>query len=166
MTGRPPDTLRLWSLVWAPGMDHPDNHPKAPWLGKDIFLQNKADPSHFVSVLSAPPVGKWACAIADTGKIHVVPFAVLNTGNGPWCVRFERADVRSTPAVFRALCATVTELLTVNISKQSIARGDMTVAQWRDPVKRQKWTRHYPDIEPMHGRDVLRLVLFLLRRPL
>ena len=52
MTGRPPDTLRLWSIAYAEdGRTWPANHPSAPNLGERIHLQNKADPSAFRALL-------------------------------------------------------------------------------------------------------------------
>lgn len=164
MTGRPPDTLRLWTVTFAPGIPCPANHPKAQDLGAEIHLQNKKNPTHTVRVLREPPAGDWVCSVADTGKIHVVPFALVNRGQGPWIVRFERENVRSDPTTFSNLHENVVALLDAGISKRSIKDGDMTVRQWRCPECRRAWQSRYPAVKRYLGRPILRLVVFLARK--
>jgi hypothetical protein len=133
-------------------------------LGSEIYLQNKAEPSYFVKFLSFPPGSDWVCSIADSGKIHVAPYAVVNYDDKQWCVRFEREDVRSDPNTFHGLHGLVVQLLDAKVSKTSITHGDMTVQQWRRAESREAWQQIYPEIRRYRGTAVLRLVLFLSRR--
>ena len=164
MTGRPPDTLRLWSVLWRDdGWQRPDNHPAAKDLGPAIHLQNKADPSAFRAVLRDPPAGRWLCSIADSGQIHTVPFAEVNHGAGRYSVRFERTTVWTTPEVYRLIDDTVSELVAAGFSKDDIAAGTPspyrltaeTIPIWRSAMSR---------LAAYRGGHLLNLALFLFRK--
>jgi hypothetical protein len=162
MTGRPPDTLRLWSLVYREDRPAAPSHEKAPRLGSHIHLQNKADPSEFDAVLRDPPSGPWICAVADSGQIHVIPFARVNHGRR-WCVRFERHDVRSSSDEYSRIADAMQALYDAGYSKDDIATGSPSpgrllragVDLWRE---NDKTLRRY------RGGPLFELALFLRRR--
>lgn len=163
MTGRPPDTLRLWSLLWVDGAELAPSHEKAPQLGPSIHLQNKADPSLFMTALCCPPDRPWAMAVADSGQIHVIPHAVVNfPGDGGWRVRFERVDVVSTTREFRDLHSVITDLIVAGFSKTDIA-GEPSIGKLaRCGI--DVWRRADKYLSRYRGGAVLDLALFLTRK--
>lgn len=105
-SGKPPATLRMWTVVAAPGVDTGTSQPKA-WLQDTpgLCLTNRADPAPVARILLDPPPGPWAVTVAVSGQKHVVPYGRVNTGAGPWTVRMENTDITSTPAVWRTVLA-------------------------------------------------------------
>lgn len=162
MTGRPPDTLRLWSLIYREDRPAAPSHAAAPALGARIHLSNKADPSGIDVLLRAPPESPWVCTVADSGQLHVVPFAQVNRGP-TFCVRFERADVRGTAADYGVIADAQQALLDGGFSKADIAScpspGHLSRAL---PL----WRRHDAILAPHRGRPLFALSLFLRRRTL
>jgi hypothetical protein len=164
MTGRPPDTLRLWSVAWREGERAAPSHPKAPDLGAEVHLTNKADPGELDRVLREPPPGRWVCSVADTGQIHVVPLAVVNRGAGPWQARYERLDVRSSPAEYVRVSGAMRALLAAGFYKSDVETGSPTPARLNagGPAL---WREHDATLVPYRGGALFRLALFLQRSP-
>lgn len=125
MSGRPPDTLRMWSLIWIDEWSRkPLQTPSAPDLGPEVWLGNKGDLSPVVDLLSAPPDGRWAASIADSGKVHTAPSACLNSGADPWVVRYERYDVSSSPTAFQDAVDVVRLAYSVGYSRAAVCDRD------------------------------------------
>lgn len=163
MTGRPPDTLRLWSIVYREDRDAAPSHEKAMDLGPRIHLQNKADPSEFDAVLRDPPAGPWVCSVADSGQIHVLPFARVNNGSGPWVVRFERFGVSSTPAEYGLVSDAMQALYEAGYSKADIG----TLQSSPSRLNRcgvALWRAQSDILRPYAGGGLFQLALFLRRR--
>lgn len=162
MTGRPPDTLRLWSLVYRENRAAAPSHDKAPDLGRWIHAQNKADPSAFDAILRTPPEGRWVCSIADSGQIHVAPFAIVNRGKGRWCVRFERSDVRGTGLSYRRVADSMQTLYDAGFSKADIAAAPGPSKLYRCGL--DLWRHHDEILRPFRGGALFELALFLRRK--
>jgi hypothetical protein len=162
MTGRPPDTLRLWSVAWREdGAAWPPSHDSAPKLGERIHLHNKGNPSAFRALLREPPSCRWICSIADSGQIHTAPFARVNRGER-YCVRYERVDVHATAAQYRDADDACRDLMARGYTKLDIL-GEPHPSRliacgleaWRLGMRR---------LAPVRGSALLDLVLFLLRK--
>lgn len=160
-TGKPPDTLRLWSTLAIEGRKPAPSHEKSSFTG--FHCQNKADPSEFWRVLRDPPSGMWCCAIAESGQIHTAPFAALNSGRGRWVVRFEREDVTSTPEQFRVLSDAVRGLMDAGHSKRDIESGDPHPGRIRK-LGLEEWFSRDRILAPHRGGATLRLAVFLARK--
>lgn len=163
MTGRPPDTLRLWTVVYREdGAPFPSAHPASKDLGPRIHLQNKADPSGARAILLVPPVGRWICSVADSGQIHTLPFAPVNDGASRYGVRFERATIWTTPAEYRRIDDAIRELLAAGFSKEDIARRPAPYRLTGATI--EIWRRIDPTLAPYRGGPLLDLALFLTRK--
>jgi hypothetical protein len=163
MTGRPPDTLRLWSLAYVEdGRTWPANHPSAPALGAQIHAQNKADPRAFRALLREPPTGRWVCSIADSGQIHTAPFAPVNVGRGRYGVRYERTTIYTTAAQYAELDDAIARLMAAGYTKQDIA--DQPFPSRLTACGLDLWRREQRVIGPHRGSGLLDLVLFLARK--
>ena len=161
MTGRPPDTLRLWSVIYREDREAAPSHEKAPNLGPRLHLQNKADPSEFDALLREPPYGPWIASVADSGKIHVVPFARINRGRR-WCVRFERHDVRSTSEEYSRVADATQALYDAGFSKGDIEHGPSPSRLLRCGV--ELWRANDELLLPYRGGALFQLVMFLMRK--
>lgn len=164
MTGRPPDTLRLWSIGYREdGAPWPANHSAAKDLGPRIHAQNKADPSAFRALLREPPsTGAWVCSIADSGQIHTLPFAPVNGPGARYGVRYERSTIWTSAAEYRQIDDAIRELMTAGFSKDDIAG---TPSPYRlTGATIEVWRRLQPALTPYRGGPLLDLALFLARK--
>lgn len=161
-TGRPPDTLRLWSVVYREDRPASPSHLKATALGGHTHLQNKADPSEFHRILASPPSGPWVCSVADSGQIHVLPFARVNRGPARWTVRFERHDVTAAPEEYRSLSEAMQSLYDAGFSKDDIATAPSPGRLFRAGI--DLWRHHDSLLRRYRGGPLFTLSLFLLRK--
>lgn len=165
-TGRPPDAIRPWSILYREDRPAAPSHPaaQASWAASGrLHAQNKADPTAFVDALLNPPFGRWAMAICDSGQIHVIPFARLNTRRDVWEVRFERLNVRGTPRSFAAVYGAASRLYEIGFAKEDIATGQP------HPSKLVKygidvWAEQDAVLKSYRGGALMELALFLLRK--
>lgn len=166
MTGRPPDTLRMWSLAYREdGAAMPPHHEACTVIPAlpNVTAQNKADPSVFRGMLRSPPAaGQWFVSIADSGQVHVLPFAPVNSGKGRYGVRFERNTVWAYPDEYVRLDDAFGALMTAGFSKGEIESGEPYVS--RISVAGDAWARHFPTIRPYVNSGLLGLVSFLIRK--
>ena len=162
-TGRPPEALRFFSVLYREDAPCGPSSPAAPagWLGSGrVAFLDRRDLSAIRSALLFPPSGPWACGVAKSGKIHVLPFAPVNGGGPAWSVRFERVTVRSSGPAFAAVVGAVAELLAAGYYKSEIASGEphpsrlakLGLATWRA-------ADHH--LRPLRGSPLLELALFL-----
>ncbi len=119
--GKPPDTFRLWSVVYREDRLAAPSNPKATYPhGPHTHCTSKADVSEIVDILIDPPEGQWLCAVADSGQIHILPWSVVNAGSDAWTVRFERLAITSTPAEFAGVIYHVCALLAAGYIRDDI----------------------------------------------
>lgn len=164
MTGRPPDTLRLWSIAYREdGVPWPANHPACTLPIGRIHAQNKADPSAFRSLLRTPPeTGSWICSIAIGGQIHTLPFAPVNRGADRYGVRVERVTVWTTPRQYIAIDDAIAALLSAGYTKQDIAEEPFPGRLLTCGI--DIWRAQQSVLAPWRGSGVLELALFLARK--
>lgn len=119
MAGKPPDTLRMTSHLWAEG---------EPYL-----TPNKGGKPAMRDFLRAHHSGRWFAAIADSGQKHIVPWCPVNpAGTRRGRVVFETVEV-TLPIANGAgwgLIDKTTELLTAGATKEEIGRGDYGPRAW------------------------------------
>jgi len=141
-SGKAPASIRLWSVIAAPGVDLPASQPKA-WIQNTpgLCLTNRADTGPIIDILTNPPVGDWMVTIATSGQKHVVPYGTVNHGPGPWAVRFEATTVTSTPDEWAHVITHAARLRAAGHRPDDITAGAPTmpalktreaVASWRD----------------------------------
>ena len=100
MEGRPPDTLRMWSLLYVAGGIDAGNGPN---LGPRVHVCNRGEPERLLDALCWPPSGQWAIGVAESGKVHVVPYMSMNDGSGSWVVRVDRMTLCGEPRDMRRI---------------------------------------------------------------
>lgn len=124
MGSKPPETFRLWSVLWREDWPEapPSNEKFAYQKGPHTCVTTKADMGPVVETLLFPPRDgmRWSCSIADSGQIHTLPFATVNWGDAPWTVRFEREDVRSTSEDFAEILYHAMSLLCAGFIREDV----------------------------------------------
>jgi hypothetical protein len=124
MGSSPPDTLRMWSVMYRADKIAPPSNPKGKVaVGPRTQMASKADMTAIVDLLLDPPDCEYVVSIADSGQLHTAPFARVNSGRH-WTVRLEREDVASTPEEFAEVLWHVTSL-----SLLGYVRGDIESLQ-------------------------------------
>jgi len=164
MSGQPPETFRMWSIVYREDMQAPPSHEKAvsSHQGPHTHLCNKADLSHVINTLLAPPEGPYGVVVADSGQIHCLPQARLNWQSRQWTVRFERSDVTSTPERFGHVLHHCAALYAGGFIKDDILSGQPAPSKL---VKHglEFWRHHNTELLRHRGGALLELSVFLLR---
>lgn len=164
LAGKPPATLRMWSIVADPARVMPASHPKcAVQAGPHVLLTNRADMRTVAAMLTDPPDGEWLVTIAVSGQKHVVPYAQVNRGAGPWRIRFETCDVTSTPAEMAWLLGRVAALRQAEFGPDQIAQVDPgTHLSSRDRLA--AWKAHGEPLTPYRGSPLLGLAAAIPNR--
>ena len=147
MAGKPPDTLRMTSHLWAEA---------EPYL-----TPNKGGKPVMRAFLRAPHTGAWFAAIADTGQKHIVPWTPINpAGTKRGRVTFE--DRAVTVGDWSAMDAAML-LLTAGATKEELLRGEYGPRAWQlcgasiDGFEREHGQR-------LRGSGWFELVVFLAQR--
>lgn len=161
-SGKGTSTLRLWSVVAAPGGSVPSSHEKAFLSAPGLWLGNRADPRPIVRMLADPPSGEWLVSVAVSAQKHVLPYARVNRGGGAWTVRMESTDVTSTPAEWRTVHDTATELRRMGLSPEHIMAG--TPGLLRDRADLDRWRQVSAALAAYRGSPVLELALWTITK--
>jgi len=163
MAGKPPNTLRMWSMVWVEtGGLPPTSAETAPLSTGRIWTGNKGDLRPALEVAMSPPPCRWAVSLADSGKIHIIPYAPM-AGPGRWAIRLERHTIADGLAPFRRVVHVVASLMEAGHSKAAILAGDPHPSTWRKPELIRAWMQHAPALEPWRRSPLLEAAVFLLR---
>jgi len=163
-TGRPPDTLRLWSVVYREdGYVFPSRHPKAADLGPLIYLATKATIQPIVDTLLDPPPGRWVVSVADSGQKHVVPFAIVNNSQSWWRVRFESVDVSCSVATFRRVAGVAASLYHAGYPK-AVILGDPPGPGLLRKCGIDLWRAAQRELARYSGSSTLELAVWMLRK--
>lgn len=126
MEGRPPDTLRMWSILYREDREANPSNPSAPNCGPWVHLENKGNLDAIGCALLTPPQKPWCLSIADSGKIHILPYTPTNTGEdrNRWRIRIERENVHGTSDVFGKIMYHISVLIGAGFSKRHILSRD------------------------------------------
>ena len=167
-SGRPPATLRMWSIVATPGRTAAPSQPKAWVQAPGLCLTNRADTRPIIDMLANPPSGPWVVTVAISGQKHVVPYADVNHGSGSWRVRVEDHDVSSTPQEWAAVHGLALELRRLGVPADAVLSGDPQFAVKGGPTRDllTRWAALAPRLQPYLGSPLLRLALWTITRPI
>lgn len=91
----------------------------------------KGEKPKILGWLRGPKKGFWACAIADTGQKHVLPYTPLNPPGARGRVRFEEAEIRLPDAAGWCIVDDMIELLTAGATKDEIESGNYGARAWQ-----------------------------------
>ena len=164
MGGQPPNTFRLWSILYREDWTAPPSNPKAAYPhGPKTWCTSKGDMSRVIETLLDPPECPWIVSIADSGQIHTVPFATVNNGRDGWVIRYEREDVASHPREFATVLHHAVSLLAGGFIREDLA----TLAP--HPSKLVKhgvdlWRRHAEPLKPYRRSPLLALAIIMCKK--
>lgn len=161
-SGKGTRSLRMWSLIVAPGHDLPPSNEKAFLQKPGLWLGNRSDPGPVHDILSSPPPTPWAVAIAISGQKHVAPYATVNDSAERWTVRVENTNVSSTPTAYAALRRHALSLRRLGVSADNVLAG--TPGLLKTHAEIDVWRRHAPHIAPYAGSPLLELALWTITK--
>ncbi len=163
LEGKPPNTLRMWSIVCADDLVDSVREKGAPDFGPDVHVLNKHNLDPVLSILLDPPSGRWFCALADSGKIHVVPYCKVNAGRGRWSVQLERETIWGTPDRFKKIVHHVASLLDAGFAKRDISGRSPPIKRLAE-IGIDLWRQHIIALGPGRGGQLERTAIFLLKK--
>ena len=163
MTGKPPATWRLWSVLWREdGLA--ESREGAPWSGRGLSLTNRAQTGLLLETLIKPPPCRWGMSLADSGQIHVLQFAPINHGGAvAWTVRLERNNIRARSADFRRYVHAAASLISAGFSRtevENLTPNAGTLTKAGPPV----WREHSTTLRPIVRSPTMDLALFMIRK--
>ena len=162
-SGKPPATLRMWTIVAAPGVDLGPSQPKA-WLQNTpgLLLTNRADPAPVARILADPPAGPWLVTIAVSGQKHVLPYGHVNHGSGRWAVRMENTTITADPGQWRHVHHHARALRQLGVPADCVAAG--TPGGIRTADQLTAWRTHAGQLTQWVGSPLLHLALWTLTK--
>ncbi len=161
--GKPPKSLRMWTICAAPGRDLPPNAAKA-WLPSrpGLCLTSRGNPAPVIDLLLHPPETDWVCSVALSGQKHVVPYARVNRGRTGWTVRLENTDVSADSDTWATVLAATATLRAAGHSGDDVLAGQPTLAKIAT-LEDLEWWRHWSAPLTDHtGSPLLTLALWCL----
>ncbi len=160
--GKPPATVRMWTVVARPDMPAPPSAGKCVLpTGRHVHYTSRADMRHVVATLAEPPVGPWLVSVAESGQKHHVPYARINHGAGDWVVRMDQADIISSPTLFRLVFTRVVRLRLAGFTAAEIEAGEPSVVHLSAPDGLETWRRYGEPLWPYRNSPLLHLACFL-----
>lgn len=162
LAGKPPHTLRMWSILTAAATKLPASDPKAPYpTDGRLHLCNRRDQSAVIAALTDPPDDVWACSIAVSGQKHLLPYTPVNyPGAARVLVRFESAVVEAEAALVGRLVGACAALRLAGHGPDAIHAATPTVpALTREGLA--AWRRRSPAIAPHANSPLLGMALHL-----
>ena len=162
-SGKPPATLRMWTVIAAPGETLPDSHPKA-WLQDTpgLALINRANPAPLAATLAHPPAGEWLVSVAISAQKHVLPYAVTNRGDGTWTIRVEDHNITATPAQWAHVHRHAMALRKLGVPAEDVEAG--TPRYITTPDALAMWREHNAELRPWLGSPILSLALWTITK--
>jgi hypothetical protein len=163
-SGKPPASMRMWTVVAAPGLVLPQSHEKAFVTGAGLCLTNRADPGPVIGMLSRPPPGEWVVSVATSGQKHVVPYARVNRGRGVWTVRLENTNVTSDPDEWSTVLTHAASLRAAGHHPDAVLTGDPSMAAIRTAGDLAWWRSHAGPLARYRHAPLLTLALWCLTK--
>ena len=161
--GKPPDTFRLWSVVYRADRLAAPSNPKATYPhGPHTHCTSKSDVSEIVDVLLDPPSAPWVCSVADSGQIHILPWSRVNLGD-EWEVLFERQRICSDSRTFAGVLYHASALLAAGYIREDVETLDPHPSKL---VKhgRAVWATHARPLQQWRRSGLLALAIALTRK--
>lgn len=162
-SGKPPATLRMWSIVATTTHEQPASHPKA-WtdLGPHVCLTNRAAPQPVRDILTRGADGDWLCTVAYSGQKHVIPYSPINHGRDAWTVRVEDHYVSATCAQFAEARRHADALRRLGVPEDAVMAGQP--AYVKTPEALAAWKEHAQPLDRYLGSPLLRLALWTITK--
>jgi hypothetical protein len=164
-SGKPPATVRMWTVVARPDLPAPPSHPKAVLpSGSHVHYTARNDMRWVAATLCDPPAGPWLVSVAESGQKHHAPYARVNHGAGRWTVRMDQVDVVALPGQFADVLARVVALRRVGFTSGEIETGAPSVVHLSAPGGLDLWRAHGQPLAPYRRSPLLHLACFLPKK--
>ena len=162
-SGKPPTSLRMWSIIAAPGVDLPPSNPKA-WLQgtPGLLLFNRSNPGPLAALLADPPLGQWCASVAYSGQKHVLPYTPINTVRGEWTIRAEDHYMTATPGQWQAVHAAALGLRRLGVPADDVLAGAPRYLKTRSDLTR--WSDLDRHLTGWHNSPILSLALWTITK--
>lgn len=172
-TGRPPKTYRMWSLVYREDRPAAPSHAKAHpslLISERLHLAGRNDLSEAIDCLLSPPLGRWWVSCAESGQLHTLPRARVQTARDRWSVQLDRREVFGTPAELRRAIHSVASLYSAGSPKALVAALEpdagalVRIAKTEGldlPGAIRFWRQHEAILRGLSSDGLLSLALFL-----
>lgn len=161
-SGKPPATVRMWTVVATPGTPQPPSGAKAPWDAPDVCLTNRGNTRPIIKTLTNPPVGEWLASIAVSGQKHILPYGTVNHTQTNWSVRYEDTTITATPDLWAHVHTHTLALRRLGLRDTDILTGQP--GPLRTPEDLATWRDHATRLTPHHGAPLLRLALWTITK--
>lgn len=165
--GRPPRTLRMWSVVARTDVSAPPSQPGSELYaaGPHLHLTNRRDLRWVAATLAQPPAdgSPWLVAVAETGQKHTAPFSAVNHTDRVWTVQLDGCDITCTPSLWRHALAHTVALRAAGFRADSVESGQPQVTaltEARLPV----WRQHAPALSGHWGTPLLHLTNLMITK--
>ncbi|MBP7881147.1 MAG: hypothetical protein KAZ70_01790 [Actinomyces sp.] len=163
-SGKPPATLRMWTVVAAPDRALPPSAEKAAaWIGQHdgVCLTSKADTTPLIDVLLDPPSGEWLVSVAESGQKHVVPYATVNVGSSG-TIRMETLDIPYTREDWQHVFMHALVLRRLGIPAADVLAGTPRYLKTRTDL--EVWLQHSDRLAVWVNSGLLRLALWAITK--
>lgn len=163
-SGKPPATVRMWTIVATPGKTLPPSAEKAAnWIGqhRGICLTSKADTTPVIDTLLNPPDTEWLVSVAESGQKHVLPYAGVNQGPSG-VIRMETLDVPYTCENWEHVFGHSLALRRLGIPAADILTGTPRYLKTREDLT--TWLHHADALKPWENSPLLRLALWAITK--
>lgn len=164
MAGKPPRTLRMWSIAVTASTPLPPSMPGVPCDGDRLHLCNRKDLRAVTALLTGGLDDPWAAAVAVSGQKHLLPYAPVNhPGARLTQARFESVTVAYQPATLHRLVGCVAQLRAAGHRPDTIRDCHPSVpALTRHGMA--AWRAHAPHITGHAHSPLLDLALHLVTK--
>lgn len=125
---------------------------------------SKGEKPSILAFLMREHPGEWACAIADSGQKHVLPWTPVNPGGqvGGRVLFDERIVTLPASAEAWSLVGTMASFLTEGATKEEIDTGEYSSWTWG---RGAEWVRGYEQVlAPLRASSWFALALWLAQR--
>lgn len=165
--GRPPSTVRGWTILAAPGLALPASAEKAWAVVHDrpgLCVTNRSDPGAVAALLLDPPDSEWLCTVAVSGQKHTLPYTRVNRGGGAWTMRMETAHVTATPAAFRTVLRSAAVLRAAGHRAEDIKDAAPTAGGVKTAADLEAWRVEAAHLAGLERSGALDLALWCLTK--
>jgi hypothetical protein len=160
MEGMPPNTLRMWSILYR---DDGVKSDVGPSLGENAAGSNRANLIPILETLCCPPECTWAVGVAESGKVHVVPYMHTNKGDGLWAIRVDRITLRESPTKMRHDVFHFSSLLAAGFRAKAIVERNPPIKDL-SKIGIDVWKKHIEALGPASAGQTERLVAMMIKK--
>jgi hypothetical protein len=168
LAGRPPRSLRNWTVACAPGRglgpSHPGSAAAVPGEHPGLLLTARNDMRAVAGLLAAPPDGPWCAAVAESGHKHALPWTAVNHGAGRWLVSADTMVMAGEPGVYGMLLGRSAVLRQAGFTAAEITAGEPALTGRLQGAALAVWRAHTAYLASWRDSPLLRLANLMITK--